>query len=218
LQGKHPKKPLGTQSTLNELSEVGETDSGAARPETHPDFYQLAFAVNRSLRYHSLRRAFFERLHNFAMFLTTIGGSGVVVSAFADAGLGPQGFGVVVAVAAGLDRAFNFSRKASLHSSLYQRFSDLAAKLDGAKNVSDADIRSWKAERRRIEKDEPAVIDVLNIMCRNAEFVSRGRSDRAVSLRGYQRFFAQLGSLPPKSWEKNEGGTGNGAEKEKNVG
>lgn len=183
-----------------------------------PGFYQLDFAVNRSLRYHSLRRGFFEGLHNFAMFLTTISGSGAVVSAFADAGLGTKVFGVILAVAAGLDRAFDFSGKARLHSSLYQRFSDLAAKLDGAEKVSQADIYEWRAERRRIEKDEPAVMPVLDITCRNAEFVSRGQRDRVVRLRWYQTFFAQVASLPPRSWEKDEGDTSNASEKEKNVG
>ncbi len=202
--------------TLPDDPAAGEKGSEAAR--NVPDFYQLDFAVNRSLRYHSSRRRFFEWLHNTAMFLTTVSGSGAVVSAFAEAGWGTKVFSAIVALAAGLDGAFGFSKKARRYDSLYRRFADLAAKLDGAEKVGQADIHRWKAERRRIEKEEPATMPVLDIMCRNAEFVSRGRLNRVVPLRGYQRFFAQIASLPPRSWEMDEGDNDNASEKEKKVG
>lgn len=209
----------GHRATLPDGSRVllGTRGRRRAAPDV-PGLYELGFAVNRSLRYHSSRRGFFEGLHNLAMFLTTVSGSGAVVAAFAEAGWGTKAFSAIVALAAGLDGAFRFSRRARQYDSLYRRFSDLAAKIDGTENVSQADIPRWKAERRRIERDEPATMPVLDIMCRNAEYVSRGQPEKVVRFRWYQKLFAQIASLPPRSWEKVEGDDNNDSEKEKVVG
>jgi hypothetical protein len=167
----------------------------------------LGFGVNRSLRYHAKRRAFLDTLHRLSMLLATIGGSGTFVAALGKAGLADimlQVFAAIVALAVAFDRVFNLSEAARTHDNLYRRFSDLATKMDAAEHVTVTLLHAWKSERRRIEKDEPAALSVLNIMCHNQEVIAGGYDPvELYRLHWWQTLFAQVISLPPYFWLKS---------------
>jgi hypothetical protein len=98
----------------------------------------------------------------------------------------------IVATAAALDSVFRFNRKARAHEALARRFTDLSSKVAGWEPVP-ANLKKARAERLRIEKDEPPVRRLIDLQAQNEEARSRDLpSEYIVPLTWSQRTFGYV--------------------------
>lgn len=173
------------------------------RKEIETQVARVDFRIGRSMRYHAKRRDFFQNLRELNIWFIAIGSGGTALSSFLVAqGISTQALGVLVFLLATTDKTLGFGKKAQRYDRLHALFSDLNAKIIQTKNPTEENWRGWVAKCVAIEKSEPSPIAVLNIVCRNEEVLSRGHPELIIPLRWWQRLFAQVISLPPKSWEK----------------
>lgn len=183
------------------------TSSGANAPaaeEVIADLISTDFGVHKSLRYHAKRRAFFDSLHRFAMAIIAITGSAAFFTFFSDASTVSKVAALFAAVASVLELTMSFPERAREHGELYQRFSDLAARLARLDpgTIEPSVLRELRAERLIIEADEPIAMTALNILCHNEEAEARGYgSDEIYRIGWLQRMVMQFGTLP---WFKVE--------------
>lgn len=137
--------------------------------------YGLLFDVRRSVRYHDRRRAFYEQLHQVTSLMTILM-AGSVLFDLAKEGA-TAGWMITLsslaALLAAADMVLGYSRRAALHADLRQRFADLEIGMLGG----DGSQTEWQEHHRSrllIEKDEPAIYKVLDLLCRNELLVAEG--------------------------------------------
>jgi hypothetical protein len=110
----------------------------------------------------------------------------------------------IVASAAALDSVFRFNRKARAHEALVRRFTDLSSKIAGWEPVQ-ANLKKARAERLRIERDEPPVRRLIDLQAQNEEARSRDLpSEHMVPLTWPQRTFGYVltfGMKRLESWQ-----------------
>lgn len=162
------------------------------------EHYALLFDVRRSIRYHDRRRAFYEQLHHLTSLLTILM-AGSVLFDLAKKGETADwltGISVAAALLAAIDMVIGYSKHASLHSSLRERFANLEIEIISGP----ADGPRWmnyQKERLLIEKDEPAIYQVLDGLCRNELLVAEGftkskNPDQFFNTYFWRRWTAQL--------------------------
>jgi len=133
--------------------------------------FKLLFAVRRSIRYHTHRRKFFERLSVASDFLIIVSGGTVV--GFASAS--PEThkawtifFGAFAAVIGSLDLVIGFSNKARDYRELARDFSQLEIRMMGVDDAcDDKTLTELTNCRLEIEQNEPPVLRVLDSYCHN---------------------------------------------------
>lgn len=184
------------QSAAGTGDGAGATATSAA--EVEGDLYALGFGVNKSIRYHTKRRAFFDAAHRVCMLVALLGGSAAFFSFFGDKKATGAIAGLAVAVAAVIDQAFAFPERAREHDKLAERFSEFAIELFAAHGaITSADIVALKAKRLRLEISEPTALAALNVICHNEEATARGfGSDQLYRVGWLQRICAQVCTFP----------------------
>ena len=139
------------------------------------DKYGLLFDVRRSVRYHDRRRAFYELMHQITGLLTILM-AGSVLFDLAKSGSTAWwliGLSVVAALMAAMDMVVGYNKRANLHGSLRERFALLEIDMiDG--DTLDATWQRYQRTRLQIEKDEPAVYKIVDLLCHNELLVSEG--------------------------------------------
>jgi hypothetical protein len=128
----------------------------------------LEWGAVRSIRYHERRVAFFESLATTASFLSLITGSAAVAALLKDAGL-------LAIVASALSAGVGFvnltlrpATRAAVHSRLRQRFADLQIDLlKAGATPTDAQLDDLQEQRLLIERDEPPVYRMLDLLTHN---------------------------------------------------
>lgn len=124
---------------------------------------KLNFGIEKSMRYHQRRRAFYEWTHNGIMLLIFMLGS----VAFSDVLQEWSRYFVASAtVLAGMDLVWKFSHRSRDHELLFRRFSTLAIDLRTGTD-SDDNYAKWAKERVTIEADEPPIYWALEADCHN---------------------------------------------------
>jgi hypothetical protein len=165
------------------------------------DFYDVAFAIHRSRRYHAKMRAFYQTFHDYTTAATAISGASGFVAIVADAAVIAKVLTAIVAIASSLDLVFGFDKKAALHDGLCRRFTDLAARLEEWDQTIE-NLRRAKEARLEIEKDEPSEKRLIDLIAQNEESRSRGVStDKLVKLTWWQRRFGYLFTFGMKEIE-----------------
>lgn len=128
--------------------------------------YGLLWGVQRSVRYHGRRRAWFERLHNITMVLAVFSTSGAAVTVQLEEF---AGWSTVLTLVTGVFLATNivigFARRAAHHRLLGVRFRDLEAKLRPLRDLTEEHYQELVAERLAIESEEPPVKRLLDALC-----------------------------------------------------
>lgn len=137
--------------------------------DPHDALWALTFRVDKSMRYHQRRRAFFDRCHRWVMFGVILSGS----AAFADL-VDPIYMGLVAALLAALDLTLSFGMKARDHQVLYQRFAELNRKLLATPEPAGQDLVALEREMLAVEADEPPVMVALEVSCHNETARARG--------------------------------------------
>ncbi|MGE0487357.1 MAG: hypothetical protein AB7Q81_24600 [Gammaproteobacteria bacterium] len=137
-------------------------------PSLDDRLYELDFAIQRSIRYHSRRRAFFDRCSSLGDALAVVFSSATVASLLNQTAtdLAPW-FAAVVTVVAALNLVVGSARMARTHHDLARRFIALEAEIAVVVEPDEANYRRWVAARLAIEAEEPPVLRVLDTICHN---------------------------------------------------
>lgn len=150
------------------------------------DIFFLSFGVGKSRRYHEKLWAYYVTLRDWMKILTAVTGSaafGLVVANWSYAGW----FAAIVALLATLDVVMAPDKKADLHASLCRQFIDLARQIEEMPRTEE-EYRRASAQRLAIEKNEPPVKRLVDLMAQNDESRARGcPPDDQVPLNRWQR-------------------------------
>jgi len=156
---------------------LGETREATEEVVTWDDGdgYDICFGVGKSRRYHGSMREFYRWCHDLSLALAAVAGSAAFFALWpANANVWLlRGLTFVVTVATSCDLVFNFSKKADLHDALCRRFTELAAKM-AEWPATAANIDAARAERIRIEADEPTERRLIDLRAHNDELSARG--------------------------------------------
>lgn len=165
-------------------------------------YYYVAFAVEKSRRYHSKMRAFYEWCYYLTRAATALTGTASFFVVLAnDLGIAKYLTGVV-AVSAALDSVFRFNRKARVHDLLCRRFTDLSAKI-AVWEPKPAALRKARAVRLLIERDEPPVRRLIDLQSHNEECRALGKAEGLlIPLSLGQRTFGYVFTFGMKKLEK----------------
>ncbi|MGE8110868.1 hypothetical protein [Pseudomonas sp. NPDC086566] len=131
--------------------------------------HELEFYVQRNVRYHMRRGAFFLRWGRFTAFVGVIFGSATVTSLIS--GSSPYLVGasaLLVTLASSVDLVVGTGQRAWLHNDLRKRYLDIEAELLVAGPGTDAGtIRQMRSRIRKIEADEPPTLPALELLARD---------------------------------------------------
>jgi uncharacterized membrane protein YuzA (DUF378 family) len=164
-------------------------------------WYELDFAVSRSMRYHAKRRRFFETCLQIVRVIIAVAGAGTVAAVFGDSARITVVFGIIVGVAAAVDLVFEFARRAMNYDHLYRCFAGLSAEIAEADQASEPQCKKLSAKKRHIEMEEPTALDVLNVISSNEVRESRGFGYK-YHVRYWQGLFAQFGDFGKQDFPK----------------
>lgn len=156
-----------------------------------PDLrYELTCDIQRSIRYHRAREAFFQWYANAFTFLMLVSGSGVVLSLLASA---PSwislALGATVAAVQALELVVQISSKARLHNSLASEFMALERVMVRSTEMDDSRLAEISSDVLTIEAREPPIKRYLDLICHNQVARSLG-SDDIERLTFWQRHLA----------------------------
>lgn len=158
--------------------------------ELRNELHELNFYVQRNIRYHMRRGAFFLRWGRFTAFIGIIFGSAAVTSLLAGASPYVTGAAaLMVTAASAIDLVVGTGQRAWLHNDLRKRYLDIEAEMFLDEPSSQAGkIRAYKSRIRRIEADEPPTLPALEILARNdviRAMYPKEEADKSVSQLGW---------------------------------
>lgn len=177
---------------------------------------RLQFAVQKSIRYHSRRTAFYDWMNSAINALSLVFGSAAVVFLLDD--ICSENSDLVVGASAALVAILNAvnlvvgsARMARDHTEFMRRFTHLERDMVtlGRLNANDEQVRRFRARRLEIEADEPPQNGVLDAICHNELMIARGKTDETQLLKigRVQRFMATWFSLDLRSHRIQDGRT-----------
>lgn len=159
------------------------------------EIHELEFYVQRNVRYHMRRGAFFLRWSRFTAFVGVVFGSATVTSLItSSSAVIVGGSALLVTLASAVDLVVGTGQRAWLHNDLRKRYLDIESELLGA--TPDAKtLREMKSKIRRIEADEPPTLPALELLARDDVIRSmypKEQADQYVSkLHWFKRTTAQ---------------------------
>ena len=130
----------------------------------------LLFCVRRSIRYHSKRQAFYERLDRLSDFTLLLLGSGTVVLVLQEYPGMAVAAGFCVAFISSLRHVYSYGAKAGLHSRFVRDFTQLEKRLRADDSIDT--VAAVEEERLEIESAEPPVMRALDVICHNELLVA----------------------------------------------
>lgn len=185
----------------NKERDTGEQSSASEKEELEDQIFDLEFNIGRSKRYYSRRCTHYEKLSKLTTAASLIGGTTVVTQLLSQQDSVLLSGAVLLAALNALSLVFGWPEKANQFASLYRRYAELEVELTSAEPVTDlAKLQPFKTKYKIIEVDEPQILSVLMIICRNEESVSRGIHD-VVKIWFWQSMFANYTSLWPHGWK-----------------
>lgn len=137
-------------------------DNDTAAPSV--DVFDILFPLEKSIRYHQRRRAFYDGWHRWLMFAIIVAGSTSVTDVLSGH---EKIMALLTAVLGAIDLVFALPDKARDHEFLLRRFSSMVGTIRQSQSPTQQDIDRWRAERVEIEADEPAVYWALEAACYN---------------------------------------------------
>jgi hypothetical protein len=160
--------------------------------------YDLLFDVQRSIRYHNKRRAFFDSLNTVSNVCAVGFGSGTVFSLLqsADSQWLTASLAAGVTLVSTVNLVIGSNRMARTHHDLARKFTDLERKIRAVHEETPDLVSTWWNERLSIESEEPPVKRVLDSMCYNEMIKAMGYTHvKPVKITPTQRFFAHVFDL-----------------------
>jgi hypothetical protein len=177
-----------------EIVRTSETPKQREITKEEKDLESIDFGVKKSLRYHAIRRRFFETWENITKCLVAFTSAWAFIAI-----LGGENSSITIVLTAAVtilalaDIIFGFGRRARMYQDLYRQFSDLAIAIALVLDPTRQDVAQLKARRLRIEADEPPLIDALERWCWNAEAEARHAAPEMLhKLTKWQKLRARL--------------------------
>lgn len=135
--------------------------------------YKTEFSLSRLIRYCGKRQIFFDGLHKFSLFVNSIAGSSAFVTIVAGIPSVAAWLTALVAIISSVDNIVGFSEKARLYSQQRSRYYELYCDLlkISPKRFSED---SYREKKLRIDRDNPPILKVLDVISRNEEDIARG--------------------------------------------
>jgi len=168
-------------------------------------YYEAAFGIAKSARYHAKMRAFYQMLSDAVLVGNSILGTSAFVLLFKSTApvLATWLTGIIAAISS-ISTALGFSKRADLHSTLARRFIELSAELSEWE-ANEANLGKARAARLKIEMDEPPPKRLIEIQSRNEEARARGVLEaQIVPLSAAQRalgYFFTFGTMRLERWK-----------------
>lgn len=144
--------------------------------------HEIEFYVQRCIKYHSYRSAFFSKIKTIMSFTTVLFGSAVAAALIAKA---PAEFAIaasaIVVAFSAFDLVVGTARKSWDHNELKKRFYAVEIELLAINpdDFSDQHARDFQVKLRKIEADEPYGLPFLNAVAENDVIRSMYPSDEA---------------------------------------
>jgi hypothetical protein len=158
-------------------------------------YYDVCFAVERGRRYHAKMQAYYDWCYNLTRAATALTGTASFFTLLAGGTEIAKYLTGIVAAAASLDSVFRFNRKARNHEALARRFTELSSKIAGWEPVPQ-NLKKARADRLRIEKDEPPVRRLIDLQAQNEECRSRDLpAEELIPLSRLQRTFGYIATF-----------------------
>lgn len=177
------------------------TDHGSAATTTEQEVsvlaaerYGLHFDIQRSIRYHQRRRAWFDGWHKLTVGAAAVFGSATfysVLQQYSELAMLLAGLVTLLSVA---DFVIGNGTMARLHHDLARDFIRLDVRLRLADNADRGLLRELWEERLAIEAREPPTKVILNRICYNEQLRAEGRDgeEHYIQLGWLQRAVAHL--------------------------
>lgn len=152
----------------------------------------ILWDVQRSVRYHARRQAFFDRWRRVTSAVGVIFGSAAAVDLLNVGGhVVATVAAFIVAVVSAFDLVVGTGEMARRHDDLRRRFIALEAKIEALDEPTREQVAELCVERLTIEMDEPPTYRALDILCWNEQAIATDRAHLVRSVGGWQRFTAQ---------------------------
>lgn len=141
------------------------------------EVFDILFPLEKSIRYHQRRCAFYGEWHRWLMFIIIVAGSTAATDVFPQL---QKVLALLTAALGAMDLVFGLSDKARDHEVLMRKFASLVSQIRRRDSPTQSDIDAWQAERVEIEADEPATYWALEAICYNevADAFDRNPADR----------------------------------------
>lgn len=156
--------------------------------------YLLDFSIQRSIRYHHRRRAFFDRCATVSDTLAVIFGSATIFALLNQVSdILTAVFAATVTVSSAVNLVVGSSRMARQHHDLARRFIDIEKQMATTDPAGEDDYRRWVALRLTVETDEPPALRVLDTICHNDVIRAMGLDPaHLIPIQPWQRRLAQF--------------------------
>ncbi|MDP8176370.1 hypothetical protein QJU83_02280 [Pasteurella skyensis] len=162
----------------------------------------LSFSLERSMRYHSKRRAFFNFWERFTNFISIVLSSGAIYAFSQNHPKFAITSSLVLTIFSALTLVIGFSEKAREHLEFELSFANLKKRLL-LSDKSQKLIDEIRAEINMLDAKESEPLTVLEQICYNEQVIADGLSDDLLTpITWYQRLFAQYFSICPEKMFK----------------
>jgi len=159
------------------------------------ELHELKFYVQRCIRYHMRRTAFFMYWSRVTSFVGVIFGSATAATLLADS---PSEVTIactaLVTIASAIDLVVGTGQRAWLHSDLRKRYLEIEEEIEAAGMPSTEQMRAMRSRIRRIEADEPPSLPALELIARNdvirAIYTKEEADQHVIPLPWYKRISA----------------------------
>lgn len=173
--------------------------SGQAQPgDIQREWSKELFAVQRAIRYHTRRQAFYDAWNNVTNAAGILLGAATVAALAHKLPLGgvlSVAFPVAITTLCTFNLVWGAARRARLHNDLYRRYVELDRRMLSVAAPDAQHCRAFRGERMAIEADEPPTLFVLSVLCHNEVVRASGVGEYfAVPL--WQRWLAHLWAFP----------------------
>ncbi len=137
------------------------------------DFDKQLFDIRRSVRYHMKRCRFYDSFHDVITALNVMLGVSAIYSLLTNI-ISTNIIAIIVGFISAMgviDLVIGTSRKARLHNDLANKFIELEQYMLGKDEES---LKRVISKRLEIEKTEPPVLSVLDVICHNEQVLADG--------------------------------------------
>ncbi len=118
---------------------------------------QTGFYLNKSIRYFSKKRRFFDSLHRTSQTIILAGGSSAFTALFSEFSKFALYATALITLISLIGYIFDFAGKMKLYDDLYRRTVNLASRFNGKNNWTEPEISKIIEERYIINADSPAI-------------------------------------------------------------
>jgi hypothetical protein len=163
-----------------------------------PTKHDLLFDVQRSIRYHNRRRAFFDTLNTISNVCSVGFGSATVYSLLqtTNSHWVTATLAALVTIVSTINLVIGSSRMARTHHDFARKFAELEKKIRADLSEAPEQLTAWCNERLSIEAEEPPIKRVLDSICHNEMLRAMGYTHvKPLKITPTQRFFAQVCDL-----------------------